>query len=162
MNPNVLARYAPAITQLAITLIGALVVLRGPLTLAAALQLVPLAANVVLVYFVPLFGVNARSGWKTGVAVAVAIAAAAIPFATVGHITGGQALVVIFAGLQALGAHIGVQIRNGAASAVETVFIGASPTAPVTAAAGAEPPTDTTITKAITSNGGEFLGDAAR
>lgn len=111
-----LSKYAPAIFQLTITLVGALVVLRGPLTLAAALQLVPLAANVVLVYFVPLFGVNMRSGWKTGVAVAVALAAAAVPFATVHHITGGQALVVIFAGLQALGAHIGVQIRNDAAS----------------------------------------------
>lgn len=160
MTPSPLAKYAAAILQLTLTLVGALVVLRGPLTLAAALQLVPLAANVVLVYFVPLFGVNMRSGWKTGVAVAVALAAAAVPFATAGHITGGQALVVIFAGLQALGAHVGVQIRNdaelvGSSSAV----IEDDDTAP---AHRAEPPTETSIHRAITSNGGEFLGDAAR
>ena len=157
MSSTVLAKYAAAILQLTITLVGALVVLRGPLTVAAALQLVPLAANVILVYFVPLFGVNMRSGWKTGVAVAVAIAAAAVPFATAGHITGGQALVVIFAGLQALGAHVGVQIRNDAA-----LLPNLDTTALSTPAALSEPPTVTTINRAITNNSGEFLGDAAR
>lgn len=155
MTSSPLAKYAAAILQLTITLVGALVVLRGPLTVAAALQLVPLAANVVLVYFVPLFGVNMRSGWKTGVAVAVALAAAAVPFATAGHLTGGQALVVLFAGLQALGAHVGVQIRNAAQP-------GDEPAEDAPAVPAAEPPTDTTISRAIDSNGGEFLGDSAR
>lgn len=154
MTSSLLAKYAAAILQLTITLVGALVVLSGPFTLAAALQLVPLAANVVLVYFVPLFGANMRSGWKTGVAVAVALAAAAVPFATAGHITGQQAVIVIFAGLQALGAHVGVQIRNDAQLAT-----GATTPAP---SAVNEPPTDTTITRAITDNGGEFLGEPAR
>lgn len=148
-----MTKYAAALIQLAIALVGALAVLHGPITLAAALQLVPLAGNVVLVHLVPLFGPSMRSGWKTGVATAVALAAAAIPFALTGHITGGQALVVILAGLQALGAHIGVQIRNGATPAPEQTVI------PVLAPAG-EPPTDTTIVRAITENGGESLGDA--
>lgn len=156
MTPNPAAKYAAAILQLTITLVGALVVLRGPLTLAAALQLVPLVANAFLVYLVPLFGVNMRSGWKTGAAIAVAGAAAAVPFATVGHITGGQALVVLFACLQAGAAHLGVQIRN-AASTTELVA-----EATVVPAVKAEPPTDTTINRAITVNSGEFLGDAAR
>lgn len=155
MNSNVLARYAPAIIQLAIVLVGALAQLTGQITVTDALQLIPLAGNAVLVYLVPLFGPAQRSGWKTGIAVLGAVAAAAIPFQQTGHITGAQLAVVILAGLQVLGAHVGVQIRNDAAS---TPVSGGD----VTATLAVEPPTDTTINRAITTNGGEFLGDPAR
>lgn len=111
-----LTKYAPAIIQFAIVLVGALAQLTGRITFVDALQLIPLAANAVLVYFVPLFGPAARSGWKTGVAVLGALAAAGIPFAATGHITGTQVAVVILAGLQVLGAHVGVQIRNDGTS----------------------------------------------
>lgn len=161
MNPT-LAKYATALIQLTIVLVGALAQLTGRLTLVDALQLIPLAANAVLVYLVPLFGAAMRSGWKTGVAVLGALAAAAIPFATVHHITGQQIAIVILAGLQVLGAHIGVQIRNDAAdlASFPATFVGHAPAA--STGQIVEPPTDTTVQKAITVNGGEFLGDAAR
>lgn len=150
------AKYAPALIQIAIVLVGALAQLTGRVTLVDGLQLIPLAANALLVYLVPLFGAAMRSGWKTGVAVLGALAAAAIPFAAVHHITGAQIAIVLLAGLQALGAHIGVQIRNDAAAAP------VAPAAAGTPAKIVEPPTDTTIQKAISVNSGEFLGDAAR
>lgn len=155
---STLAKYAPAIIQLAIVLTGALAQLTGKLTLVDALQLIPLAANALLVYVVPLFGAAMRSGWKVGVAVLGALVAAAIPFAAVHHITGAQAAIVLLAGLQALGAHIGVQIRNDAATYAVTAAGVVTPTVPV----AAEPPTETTVQKAITGNSGEFLGDPAR
>lgn len=152
MTSSTLPKYAAALIQLTIVLVGALAQLTGRITFTDGLQLIPLAGNAVLVYLVPLFGPDARSGWKTGIATLGALVAAGIPFATTGHITGAQLAIVLLAGLQALGAHIGVQIRNNAAD-------GGGSTAPATIV---EPPTDTTINRAITSNGGEFLGDAAR
>lgn len=156
-----MTKYAAAIIQLAIVLAGALAQLTGTITLVTALQLIVLLANAVVVYLVPLFGTQMRSGWKTGVAILGAIIAAGIPYATTHHITGPQVALVVLAGLQALGAHIGVQIRNDAALApafqVTTVGV-ATPTAP----AASEPPTDTTMTKAVAATGGEFIGDAAR
>lgn len=151
-------KYAAAFIQLAIVLVGAVTQISGHLTLVDGLQLIPLAGNAILVYLVPLFGVNARSGWKTGVATIGALAAAAIPYATNHHITGQQILVVTLAGLQVFGAHLGVRIRNDALAAVPA-GTGTAATAPRSAA---ELPTDTTITRAITSNGGEFIGEAAR
>lgn len=155
MNSSTLTKYAAALIQLAIVLVGALAQLTGTVSLTDGLQLVPLAANAVLVYLVPLFGAAMRSGWKTGVAVVGALVAAAIPFVATGHITGAQVAIVLLAGLQALGAHIGVQIRNSAQTT-------AAPQPAAPAAAVVEPPTATTVNRAITSNGGEFLGDAAR
>lgn len=149
------AKYAPAIIQIAIVLVGALAQLSGRITLVDALQLIPLFANAFLVYLVPLFGAAMRSGWKTGVAVLGALVAAGIPFAAVHHITAAQIAVVLLAGLQALGAHIGVQIRNEATTAASFVNSAGSTTA-------TEPPTDTTLLKAVTANGGQFIGEAAR
>ena len=152
MTSSVLTRYASALIQLTIVLVGAFAQLTGRLTITDALQLIPLAGNAVLVYLVPLFGASMRSGWKTGVAVVGALAAAAVPLVRTGHITGAEIAVVLLAGLQVLGAHIGVQIRNDATPAI---------TAPVKGAV-VEPPTDTTITRAISNQGGEFLGEPAR
>ncbi|MBW4033040.1 MAG: hypothetical protein HIU88_10290 [Acidobacteria bacterium] len=158
MNTSTVSKYAPALIPLAIVLVGALAQLTGHITLIDALQLIPLAGNALLIYLVPLFGTAARSGWKTGVAVLGALITAGIPYAATGHITGSQIAIVILAGLQALGAHIGVQIRNDAATfAVSSTGV----VTPAGAAAG-EPPTATTVQKAITTNGGQFLGDAAR
>lgn len=156
-----MTKYAAALIQIAIALVGALAVLKGPITLAAALQLVPLVANVIIVHLVPLFGPAMRSGWKTGCAIAVAVAAAAAPLVLTHHITGGQAIVVLLAGLQALGAHIGVQIRNDATSTATFVVNNTGTAAPITPVA-AEPTTDTTVQKAIDLNSGEFIGEAAR
>lgn len=154
---STLAKYATALIQLTIVLVGALAQLTGRLTVVDALQLIPLAANAVLVYLVPLFGVAMRSGWKTGVAVLGALVTAAIPFAAAHHITGAQIAIVILAGLQVLGAHIGVQIRNDAAAfAAPAASVAAAPAVPV------EPPTVTTVQKAISTNSGEFLGEPAR
>ena len=155
---STLAKYAPAIIQLAIVLVGALAQLTSHITLVDGLQLIPLAANVVGVYFLPLLGAAQRSGWKTGLAVVGALVAAGIPFAANHAITGAQVAIVILAGLQALGAHVGVQIRNDAATfAVSTA--GVVTPAPAIAS---EPPTKTTMQAAIKSTGGEFIGDAAR
>lgn len=113
---STLSKYAPALIQFAIVLVGAFAQISGHITLVDALQLIPLAVNAFTVYFARLFGTAMRSGWKTGAAVVGALAAAAIPFATTHHITGAQVAIVILAGLQVLGAHIGVQIRNAAAA----------------------------------------------
>lgn len=158
MNSSPLAKYAPALIQIAIVLVGAFAQITGRITITDALQLIPLVANAFLVYLVPLFGAAMRSGWKTGVAVIGALATSAVPLVATGHITGAQIAIVLLAGLQVLGAHIGVQIRNDAGPALGTVpavFVGEK-------AAVGEPPTDTTMTRAITSTGGEFIGDAAR
>jgi len=149
-----LSRYAPAIIQFSIVLVGAFAQISGHITLVDALQLIPLAANALLVYLVPLFGASMRSGWKTGVAVIGALAAAAIPFATTHQITGAQVAIVILAGLQVLGAHIGVQIRNGATPGTGALLAPTSPPPVVT--------TDTMHIDAINNNGGEFVGEAAR
>jgi hypothetical protein len=117
---SVLAKYSSSLIQIAIVLVAALAQLTGRVTLVDALQLLALGANALLVYLVPLFGTAMRSGWKTGVAVLGALVAAGVPFATTGHITGSQIAVVLLAGLQVLGAHVGVQIRNDAAGVTDT------------------------------------------
>lgn len=155
---STLAKYTPAIIQLAIVLVGALAQLTGHITLVDGLQLIPLAANVVGVYFLPLLGDAQRSGAKTALAVVGALVAAGIPFAANHAITGAQVAIVILAGLQVLGAHVGVQIRNDAAA------FGLSPSGTALPAAriASEPPTETTVQKAIDVNSGEFMGEAAR
>jgi hypothetical protein len=151
---SALTKYAAALIQIAIVLVAALAQLTGRVTLVDALQLIALGANALLVYLVPLFGAAMRSGWKTGVAVLGALIAAGIPFATVHHITGSQIAVVLLAGLQVLGAHIGVQIRNAATNGTTS---GETPQQ-----AAVEPPTVTTINRAVSTNGGEFIGESAR
>jgi hypothetical protein len=158
MNTSTLSKYAAALIPLTIVVVAALAQLTGRITLVDALQLIPLAANAVLVYLVPLFGTSMRSGWKTGVAVLGALITAGIPYAATHHITGAQIAIVVLAGLQALGAHIGVQIRNDAATFAVTPAGVVTPAAAV----ASEPPTATTMQKAITTAGGEFIGDAAR
>ncbi len=105
------SKFSAALIAIAITLVGALAQLTGNVTPSDAVQLVLLAVNALVVYLVPLAGTAAQSTYKTIAAVIVAILTAVAPFVVSGHISGAQIAVVVLAGLQVLGAHVGVQMR---------------------------------------------------
>lgn len=106
-------KYAAALTALAITLVGALAQLTGPVTWADAIQVALLGVNAVIIYLVPLAAASWQGRWKTIAAIAIALLTALAPLAAPGHsISGSEIVVVVLAGLQAFGAHIGVQLRK--------------------------------------------------
>lgn len=110
-----LSRYSAALTAVAITLVGALAQLTNGFHGADAWQIALLGVNAVAIYVVPLIGAQYSGVAKTVTAIVVALLTAIIPLATQGgDISGAQIAIVVLAGLQAFGAHLGVQMRKDA------------------------------------------------
>jgi hypothetical protein len=105
-------KYSAALTAVAITLVAALAQLTNGFHGADAIQIVLLGVNAVAIYFFPLVAAKYQDAAKTSAAVVIAILTAVLPLVTQGgHISGAQIAIVVLAGLQALGSHIGVHLR---------------------------------------------------
>lgn len=117
--PSPVARYAAALLNVAITLVGAFVLIpedtfAGPVLgwLPAALGLLVVALGAVGTYIVPLVGARESAILKVVVAVAAGVIAAIIDFVSAGVFTMTSVAFLVLAILNGLGTQIGVQIRK--------------------------------------------------
>lgn len=112
-SANPLARYLAALVSLAITVLGAFVVIPSEeFGLVAGLQLVVLGASTATTLFVPLVDAKWQGLFKTGLALVGAGITAAIPFVMTGSIDAQGIGLVLLALFQAVGVEIGVNVRK--------------------------------------------------
>jgi hypothetical protein len=106
--------YAAALISLAIAVLTAATQIPSgtDLSLATVLQLAVVSLSAIATYLLPLLKNQTwQGGLKTGAAIAGAIATAIIPLVGQGSVTYQQAIVVILAGLNAVGVEAGVSAR---------------------------------------------------
>jgi hypothetical protein len=117
--PSPIARYSAALLNIAITLVGAFVLIpadtfAGPVLgwLPAALGLLVVALGAVGTYAVPLLGARESAILKVVVSIAAGIIASVIDFVSAGEFTMTSVAFLVLAVLNGLGTQIGVQIRK--------------------------------------------------
>lgn len=108
----VIPKYLASIIAIATVLFGALAQLTGPIGPTEAVQLALLLVGAVGVYVGRLLDGSWAAGLKVGVAVATAVLTALAPLVVGNHTwSGSEVSMIILAGIQALGAQVGVDAR---------------------------------------------------
>lgn len=114
------SRYAAVLLQLAVTLVGAFVILPQDVFasvgtgIPAALGLVSVALGAVLTYAVPLLGENQSSWLKVAIPVAMGGIASLITFIAAGDFTATAIGFLVLSILNGLASKVGVEIRKDA------------------------------------------------
>jgi hypothetical protein len=117
----VLNKYAAAILQIAITVIGGFSIIPADqVTSAAAWGLVALAAQAIITYLVPLVKGAWEAALKTGMSALIALLTVIIPFIGQGHLTPFQWSIAALAALNTVAAELGVAVRKDTATLVAT------------------------------------------
>lgn len=109
---KILHTYAVAVIQVTVVLATALVGALGQgLTPAETAQVALVAAGAVAAYLVPLAPKAWRGAFKTGVTILTTILAAIAPVVVDGGWTAQNWVLVVMAGIGALGTEVGVKMR---------------------------------------------------
>lgn len=110
-----LKKYLPPLLQIAITLLGAFVIIpQDQLGWASVVQLGILFAGAVVAYLVPLLDGPWAGGLKTGMTVLIALLSGVGSYIIAGELTPVAVGLVVLGALNALATEIGVEVRKDA------------------------------------------------